>query len=162
MITAQITRGKKVPQQLKATGELFDSAVALTVQRLAIKMTNLVKMKLSDNVLRVKTGRLRRSINYSVDYANSKTTAIVGTNVEYAGIHEFGGVIPARIVYPKKKSALKFTVGGKVVFAKRANIPAVKMPQRSFLQSSLAQMTPEIRSELVATVNAKLKTGVRA
>jgi len=157
MITAEIIRGRQVPQQLKARGEALDSAVAKTVARLAIKMTGLVKTKLSDNVLHVRTGRLRRSIHYTVSSADSRTTAIVGTDVNYAAIHEFGGRIPARTVYPKTRQALRFEMGGKIIFAKRVNIPPVTMPKRSFLQASLEQMLPEIRAELLSTVNRTMR-----
>jgi phage gpG-like protein len=157
MITAEIIQGKNVPKQLRERGERFESAVAQTVLRLAIKMQGLVKQKLSDDVLKVKSGRLRRSINYSISNQGNLTTAIVGTNVVYAAIHEFGGSIPAHTVFPKTRQALKFSMDGKIVFAKRANVPTIKMPKRSFLQSSLEQMTPEIRDTLIGTVNRVLR-----
>ena len=43
-----------------------------------------------------------------------------------------------------KAKALAFVVGGKQVFAARVNLPAVTMPERSYLRSSLAEMTEEI------------------
>ena len=59
--------------------------------------------------------RLRNSIRYkaSPDYV------VVGTNVKYAAIHQFGGVIT-----PKKAKVLLFSVGGKKVGAKKVTIPA--------------------------------------
>lgn len=57
------------------------------------------------------TSRLKGSINRVFDSAS----AVVGTNVEYAAIHHFGGAIK-----PKRAKALRF--GGR--FAKQVTIPA--------------------------------------
>ena len=38
-----------------------------------------------------KSGTLRRSIDHRVESSGGKVTGYVGTNVEYAAIHEFGG-----------------------------------------------------------------------
>ncbi len=43
-------------------------------------------------------------------------------------------------------------VGGKQVFAARVNLPAVTMPERSYLRSSLAEMADAIREELTEAV----------
>jgi hypothetical protein len=40
---------------------------------------------------------------------------------------------------PNKAKALAFVLGRKQVFATRVNLPAVTMPERSYLRSSLAE-----------------------
>lgn len=62
------------------------------------------------------TGHLRDSISRAFD----DTSAVVGTNVIYAGIHQFGGTIR-----PKKAKALRFN--GRFV-------AKVEMPARPFLK----------------------------
>lgn len=62
-----------------------------------------------------RSGELKRSI----DYAVSGTTAIVGSGLVYAGIHQNGGTIT-----PKKAKRLVFRVGNKTVFARKVTIPA--------------------------------------
>ena len=62
------------------------------------------------------TGRLKSSIQRVFD----DSSAVVGTNVIYAGIHQFGGIIR-----PKKAKALHFN--GKFV-------SQVNMPARPFLK----------------------------
>ena len=57
------------------------------------------------------SGRLKNSITRLYD----NTSAVVGTNVIYAGIHQFGGTIK-----PKRAKALRFN--GR--FAKQVTIPA--------------------------------------
>jgi hypothetical protein len=53
---------------------------------------------------------------------------------------------------PDKAKALAFVVGGKQVFAARVNLPAVTMPERSYLRSSLAEMAEEIAEGLSGAV----------
>jgi hypothetical protein len=53
---------------------------------------------------------------------------------------------------PNKAKALAFLAGGKQAFAARVNMPAVTMPERSYMRSSLAEMAGEIRDELDGAV----------
>ena len=62
------------------------------------------------------TGRLRNSINYDA----SDDQVIIGTNVKYAPVHQFGAVIK-----PVKKKVLAFPDGhGGTAFARQVTIPA--------------------------------------
>ena len=148
MITGQVIKGKNTAAFLKQVMPALNSAVELAVVRMAIKVQAMAKMKLSGEVLKVRTGRLRRSITFAIEKQTNRVDAIVGTNVKYAAIHEYGGTIPAKVIMPVKANALKFQMNGKTVFSKRAMIPAIKMPMRSFLRSSLNALAPEIRSEI--------------
>lgn len=74
-------------------------------------------------------GDLRRSIN---DRFTSKN-AEAYTNLEYAAIHNFGGIIPARFVKPKKASVLSWVSGGQRFFSKGHFIRAATMPKREFM-----------------------------
>jgi hypothetical protein len=58
---------------------------------------------------------------------------------------------------PNKAKALAFMLGGKQVFAARVNLPAVTMPERSYLRASLAEMGGEIREGLSETVADTLR-----
>lgn len=71
------------------------------------------------------SGHLANSISSTSD----NDYAIVGTNVPYAGIHNFGGKTKPHMIYPKHKKALAFN--GRVV--KKVNHPGSKIPQREFL-----------------------------
>jgi hypothetical protein len=53
---------------------------------------------------------------------------------------------------PIKAKALAFALGGKQVFAARVNLPAVTLPERSYLRSSLAETAEEIEEEFGAAV----------
>lgn len=106
------------------------------------RTANVVREKLSGPVLRVRTGRLRQSIHTTVEKMAGGFLGKIGTNVKYAGIHEFGGTIIVPTIYPVKKKALRFFIGGQEIFAKKVKAHAIKMPERSYLRSSLQEMTP--------------------
>jgi hypothetical protein len=78
----------------------------------------------------------------------------IGTSgdIKYAAIQEFGGTIPPHEIVPDKAKALAFAVGGKQVFAARVNLPAVTLPERSYLRASLAEMAGEIGEGLSGAV----------
>ncbi|KAF0231662.1 MAG: hypothetical protein FD175_570 [Beijerinckiaceae bacterium] len=62
-----------------------------------------------------KSGALARSIDYSV----SGDTAIIGSGLIYAGVHQNGATI-----VPKKAKRLVFRLGNRTVFARKVTIPA--------------------------------------
>lgn len=65
----------------------------------------------------------------SISSLSDNDSAVVGTNVVYAGIHNFGGQTKPHVIRPKHKKALKFN--GR--FAKKVNHPGSKIPKREFL-----------------------------
>lgn len=75
----------------------------------------------------VSTGRLRDSITYKAD----SKTVLVGTNVQYAAIHQFGGSTAPRKIVPKNKKALYWPGAKHPV--KSVNHPGFKIPRREFL-----------------------------
>ncbi|MDO4693055.1 MAG: phage virion morphogenesis protein [Eikenella sp.] len=93
------------------------------------------------------TGRLRNSITEQSD----NDSAVVGTNVVYAAIHNFGGQTAAHVIYPRNKKALAWATGMYPV--KKVNHPGSKIPARPFMV-----LTPEDEADLVATVSDYLAT----
>ena len=57
-------------------------------------------------------------------------------------------MIPPDEILPDKAKALAFVLGGKRVFAAHVNLPAIAMPERSYMRASLAEMADEIRDGL--------------
>ena len=104
------------------------------------------------NPLFVQTGRLRSSITHRVERQEPDWLGRLGSNVEYAAIHELGGTIPAHVVVPVKARALRFVVGGTVVFAKLARIPAIQMPERPYLRPA-AQTAIDRYLERLASID---------
>jgi HK97 gp10 family phage protein len=89
----------------------------------------------------IDTGRLKRSITVSKPFGTKSggVGAFVGTNVIYAAMQEFGGMIPARAeIKPVKRKALKFKTGGQtVIVARVVNWPGAVIPAQPYLRPAL-------------------------
>ncbi|HUZ33107.1 MAG TPA: HK97 gp10 family phage protein [Xanthobacteraceae bacterium] len=139
---------------LAAMPERVQAALVDKANALAVELEAKVQQKLAGGVLNPRTGALARSIVSMVEETATGVAVTVASNgdVKYAAIHEFGGTIPPHQIVPDKARALAFAVGGKQIFAKRVNLPAVTMPERSYLRSSLAEMVGEIIGALADAV----------
>lgn len=156
MIRGTVTGGKKAQDGLKARGEKARSLTETLVMRLTMKLLRRVKLKLSDDVLNVRTGRLRRSINTRFSSpAAGKTEGAVGTNIPYAKQHEFGETVNVKAHLRLVKQAwgrqLKTPVWSNV------SAHSVTYPERSFLRSALAEMRGEIQKDLRQTAKEVAK-----
>ena len=74
----------------------------------------------------VDTGRSRAA--WTAKFTPSTLKGVVGNNVRYIRMVAEGGTIRAHTIRPRRAKALRFQVGGKTVFAKKANIPARWVP----------------------------------
>lgn len=140
------------------------AALRAKVERLTIELqTHIISRKLHGQVLHQRSGALARSIQRRVEAMALAVYGIVfqSGDVKYGKIHEFGGRTPPHDIYPKKADALHFVVGGREVFAKVVHHPGSKMPERSFMRSSLADMRPTISAGLRAAVLDGVRNGVR-
>ena len=150
--------------------------VEKTVEAEAINLAAYVKsLKLSDQVLHVRTGRLRRSITYRLERTSEGVfSAYVGTNVQYARVHEngFDGTVDVREFtrrnsqqlnearYKNKKG--KLVTGakhrGKGTVVVKAHQRKLKIKARPFLQPSLEEnqerITTNLRKALVEALRS--------
>lgn len=150
MLQAAIIGEKHTIDRINASVPTIRAQLRREIERLAIKLLTHVKSdKLSGQVLNVRTGRLRRSINERVEDKNGDITGFVGTNVEYARIHEFGwrGTVTVKEHLINGKSSIV-----------RSHTRKVNVQERSFLRSALADMASEIREGIrVAAVQGARK-----
>jgi phage gpG-like protein len=139
-----VERFERMPQRLRDELRIGVGRAVLLVQR------ETKEDKLSGQVLNVRTGRLRRSINTRVDDSADRVVGTVGTNVEYAAAHEYGfaGTVSVR-------EHLRQTVNGFTTV--RAHSRNVVVPERSFLRSALADMAEPIRSEFEQAAQRALR-----
>lgn len=130
------------------------------ITELALRLKRHVQEdKLQGQVLNHRTGRLQRSVMHQITSNKDEISAKVSTSadVPYAAIHEFGGVTRPHVIEPKKGMYLAFMAGGKMRFARRVNHPGSKMPERSYLRSSLADYAPMIEREIKQVVAEAVK-----
>lgn len=134
------------------------AALTRKIHALALMLEGYIKAdKLSGQVLNVVTGALKASIFNEVTATPSSVTARVASasDVKYAAIHEFGGVINIPEIFPSKGNVLHFVLGGKDVFARRVAAHVVHMPERSFMRSALHDKEQEIVQGISQAVTQK-------
>lgn len=110
--------------------------------------------KLSGQVLKVRSGNLRTSINAKpvIETADG-VEALVGTNKSYGRVHEFGfnGSVSVKAHMRKAKDGFKVNV--------RAHARQVNLPERSFLRSSLNDMRGQIDARIAAVIGKAIAGG---
>jgi phage gpG-like protein len=137
--TRAMVRLGGMPGKLKAV-------LARKTTELRLLLEGLVKTKLSGEVLNVRTGDLRRSIfSDQTETATSVEGRVASSgDVKYARIQEYGGTTSPHDIFPTKGKALAFVMDGKQIFAKVVHHPGSVIPARSYMRSSLAEVSPEI------------------
>jgi phage gpG-like protein len=110
--------------------------------------------KLSGQVLKNRTGTLRRSIRPDAKFEGGEIVGKVGTNVSYARPHEFGGTF--RVPSHTRMQSQAF---GRAITPVRVNVRAhsVTFPERAFLRPSLAEKREEVLAALRGEITAALK-----
>ena len=148
--------GNGPAKDLKVHSDRMSSGVMTAITKLTIKLQGMVKeQKLSGQVLKVRTGNLRRSINQRVDVEEGRgPVGTVGTNEKYARPHEMGfkGEVQIREHLRTVRQAWGRPIEPVQVTVK-AHTVRVNLPERSFLRSALAeiqsQVAPTIEKEVV-------------
>lgn len=148
-------RGATLLAQMAGRAAQLHAALVRVMTRLSIVIQRDVKEgKLTGQVLHVRTGTLRRSINRKVFDQGGGVVASVGTNVRYARAHEYGfaGDVDVRAHVRASRD------GGEAIRV-RAHTRRVNMPERSFLRSSIDDNADMIKREVRAAVMAVVRGG---
>jgi phage gpG-like protein len=155
MIKATLVGDDKLKAWLETAYPRIKGELNQSMARLVITLTRKVKEeKLHGQVLKNRSGKLWRSITPLVRWNDISLTGKVGTNTEYAAIHEYGGQTKAHMIMPKKGRALAFRASwgpgqgkGGLTVLRSVSHPGSKIPERSFLRTALNEMEPEIRAK---------------
>lgn len=147
----RIEGGPEAMAALAARRESVAAAIRRALSDSVMLVHRKITLNISGAVLRVKTGRLRQSMQTFV--AGDGSRGGVGTNVEYARIHEFGGTTPPHEIRPRRMAALFF--GGR--FASRAQHPGATVPARPYMRPALEDSRDDIQKIFVSRLSAALK-----
>ncbi len=149
MLSVDLKGDRELILRLQAMPDQLRSSLGRTITRLAIELERRAKIKVSGEMLKVRSGIGRASIHHQVTETATGVTATVGTNIFYMKIqHE--GVPHSWKIQVKSARALAFEVGGHSVFAKWVIHPP--LPPHPFLTEPLHEMTPQIMAEIEAAV----------
>lgn len=154
MITASVTGAESVGELPQALADRLSQEV----ERLGGVLRERIERNLSGEVLQRRSGRLLGSVSVEVERVGLGASVTVGSDLPYAAIHEYGGTLPARTVLPRSARALAFPWRGQQRFFKRVQLPAVTMPERSFMRSALNETLPEIRAAIEAAAAEALQS----
>jgi phage gpG-like protein len=140
--------------------EAVESGMKASIGRLALRLQRKVRQdKLTGQVLKVRTGTLRRSIDQVVLSEPGAVIGIVSTNVKYGKAHEYGYKGPVnikahmRLIKQAWGKPLKYPVWSSV----KAHTANVDLPERSFLRSALRDMAPEIKADIASAINGAIR-----
>ncbi|MGE0105286.1 MAG: HK97-gp10 family putative phage morphogenesis protein [Blastocatellales bacterium] len=159
MITVEIKGDRELIARLEAMPDKVKANLRKTVTSLSLQLEARVKQKLSGQVLKVRTGNLRDSIDHEVTVTDAAVTGRVFSkkDVKYGAIHEFGGKTRPHVIVPRNAAVLAFPLNGKTVFARRVNHPGSNIPSRPFMRPTLAEMKEKIITRMNEAVTDGLK-----
>lgn len=154
VLSGQVLGAERVAARLSNAGPRVRERVRTEVQRLGLELLRKVKAeKLTGQVLNVRTGRLRRSINQRIMDAGGEITTSVGTNVSYGRFWELGFQGAQQVRQHLRTVTQAF---GRPISPVEASVGAhtrnVNQAPRPFLQSSLDEMRAEVRQRLLVAV----------
>lgn len=153
MITITILGADQVVLRLREMTSATRAALARAVTASAIELEARAKEKLAGEVLKERTHHLHDSIHHQVQESASAVTGVVGTDVVYAAIHEYGFSGTEQVREHLRRISVAF---GKPIAPVEATVRAhsrrMQMPERSFLRSSLKELEPAIVARLRAAV----------
>lgn len=154
MIRVTLVGTDRVVARLKAMPERVRAALVLAMRRQLLNLQgHVVRSKLSGQVLRRVTGNLASSINVEFRDAGTEISGSVGTKVWYGAVHEYGGT------FNVKGHMRRVTqVFGRPVTPTEAFVRAhsVRYPERSFLRSSLRDLSSVIRADMERSVRTAM------
>lgn len=162
MIKGWLIGEASLVRQFTESPHYMQDALNKSVARMALRLARYVKEeKLSGQVLKVKTGRLRRSINHRVVREGKGVYGYVGTNVDYGRTHEYGfnGTTSVRASLKLAKYAYANPLQAAKVVYQRTRSKKFVLPPRSFLRSALREMSPEIYAEMCNAMQSALPIG---
>ena len=145
-MSARVIGSESVVRRFQSLQGDVRGRVAKSIGSVVIDLQKKVmKEKLSGQVLNVRTSTLRRSIDQAVYQDGAQIRGVVGTNVEYARVHEYGfsGTVTVKEHLRLIKKAFGKDLKAPKEVLVRTHSAQVRLPERSFLRSALSEMEPQ-------------------
>lgn len=141
MIRTELVNGDVVVVRLDRLPDRLREELRVGIGRAALQLARKVqKEKLSGQVLKVRTGRLRRSISDAVNESGWVVSGIVSSAVKYAPVHEYGfhGTVTVKEHLRQIKQAFGRPIEPKQIVV-HSYSRQMNLPERSFLRSALRE-----------------------
>ena len=166
LITGEVLGGQTLMLSLQSRGQHIRGALRRAVHEGNTLLVKHIKMdKLSGQVLHRRSGHLSRAVHPVFEETGSQITGGAGVKLAYARIHEYGfdGVVNVREHLRRLKGTKRTNGakgarrGGDGYTTVRAHTMHMKMPERSFMRSSLVDLTDELRELMIGAARAAAK-----
>lgn len=151
------TNANQIVVKVKEWQPRTGRGVRIAMIRALYELNNYIRsQKLSGQVLHVRTGNLRNSVNPyppDADTFPMQGRVSVDRTAPYGRMLELGTA--AHEIVPTRAKALRFMMGGDLIFAMRVRHPGTRpMP---FMVPSLTEKRPSIVAAMRAAVSAAVK-----
>jgi hypothetical protein len=158
MITARLVGDDTVLAWLRDTPDAVASGIARAITQLGIDLQRKIQEEeLSGQMLAVRSGALKSSIDLQIDQSGDDVSATVSSDSAYSHAHEYGfpGTVDVRASLRRITQAF-----GRPISEKTINVRSYRrrmdLPERSFMRSALEDMDPAIRDEVEAALREAL------
>ncbi len=137
-IDMNVKGDKELERQLQRIGDASADILETAARSGAQIVLNAARNNVKGQGLII-TRTLSRSLHMeTAEKSRFRAVINVGTNLVYAAIHEYGGIIR-----PKVKQFLRFVIDGRVIFAK-----AVQIPARPYLRPGYKENKQNVINEI--------------
>lgn len=158
MITARLVGEDAVLAWLRDAPDAMASGVARAITQLGIDLQRTIQEdELSGQILAVRSGALRSSIDLHIDEDSEEIAVTVFSDSQYASAHEYGFASTVNVRASLRRITEAF---GRPISEKTVNVRAyrrrMELPERSFLRSALEDMEPAIRDKVEAALSEAL------
>lgn len=139
---------------LRAAPDAVASGIARAITQLGIDLQQRIQEgELSGQILGVRSGALRSSIDLQIDQSGDEVSATVSSDSAYAQVHEYGfsGTVDVRASLRRITQAFGHSISEKAINV-RSYRRRMDLPERSFLRSALEDMEPQVRDEVAAAL----------
>lgn len=154
MIALEIAGADALVARLQSMPQRVAASLASVMAGLSVDLRGRVQDSMAGSGLQSRSGRLAQAIAVEADEA-SVSAGIDTAAVPYAAIQEDGGTTRAHVIEAINAAALRFEIGGRMVFAKRVMHPGSVIPAHSFLATALAELAPVARETIADAVVAE-------
>jgi phage gpG-like protein len=156
MLSVEIDGDRELVARFAAMPKAIRAALALKFAALAQRLEDKIRTeKLDGQVLRARSGRLRDSVSSSLDDSGA---SLFTSGVKYAAAQEFGVSGEESVAAHSRTIKQAF---GRAITPKTILIEAfsrqMRLPERSYMRSSLDEMSAEIAQALREAVEEGLQ-----
>jgi len=159
MIEGTVSGSKEVAAHFRQVPESVRQRLRVSIGQLIIKLQRkIIREKLSGQVLNVRSGTLRRSIDQHVIDLPEGVAGIAFSNLKYARRHEYGftGTENVRAHMRMMKQAFGRPVKNPREVPVMTHKRQVDYKARSFMRTALREMEPEIIAQIERAVSMGL------